>query len=428
MVITRIAPSPTGFFHVGTARSALYNYLFAHSHKGKFMLRIEDTDRARSEKRYERDILWGLKWLGIGFDGEPLRQSSRLERYEHYLNNLGQKKALYTKDGATYFKIADYGTGQRVGWKDLIRGEISFELKDLKDFVVRRSDGTFLFTLTNLVDDIEDKTTHVIRGEDLISSTPLQLIVAKVLGVEPPQYAHLPLILAPDRSKLSKRHGAVAVREYERMGMLPEALVNYLALLGWNPGSDQEFFTLEELVKQFSLERVQKGGAIFDVNKLIHLNRLWLKRLDNKKLARAIKPFSKLKIDQALMERLVQVVRERLGRLVEFDNLASFVMPIDYEPGLLIFEGSTKAATLTGLKAILAKLQSAKPDLKDPKTISSWLKKLVELNQLKNGDLFWPVRAALSGSAASPGPHELIWVLGKDESIKRIKKAISKLS
>ncbi|MFY9484382.1 MAG: glutamate--tRNA ligase family protein [Patescibacteria group bacterium] len=428
MIRTRIAPSPTGYFHIGTARTALFNFLYARQHKsGEFLLRIEDTDRARSKKVYEKDILAGLKWLGLTPDGKPYRQSERLKLYETYLGKLKQKKAIYEKNGATYFKVADYGTGNRISWNDLIRGEISFSLKDLKDFVIVRSDGTPLFSFTSVVDDLETKVSHVIRGEDMTSNTPLQLMIAKVLGVKAPEYGHLPLILAPDRSKLSKRHGAVAVREYERMGIVPEALVNYLALLGWNPGGNEELFTLGELVKKFKLDRVQKGGAIFDIDKLIHINRLWIKRLSDKELVRTLKPYSKLGLEPELMERVVHITRERLGRLVEFDSAASFANVVDYEPKLLVFKSSTKAQTLTGLTVTLAKLQSPKVDLKNPGSTSELLAKLVELNKLNNGDLFWPVRVALSGSETSPGPHELMWALGKDESITRIKKAIGKL-
>ncbi|MBI3261475.1 glutamate--tRNA ligase, partial [Candidatus Berkelbacteria bacterium] len=328
----------------------------------------------------------------------------------------------------TYFKVADYGAGNRISWNDLIRGEISFALKDLNDFVIVRSDGTPLFSFTSVVDDLEAKITHVIRGEDMTSNTPLQIMITNALGKKAPHYGHLPLILAADRTKLSKRYGAVAVREYQRMGILPEALINYLALLGWNPGGNEEFFTLSELVKKFKLERVQKGGAVFDVEKLIHINRLWIKRLSDKELARAVKPYSKLKLEPELLERVVHITRERLGRLVEFDSAASFANVIDYEPKLLVFKSSTKPQTLVGLTATLAKLESSTVEFKNPAAMMAWLGKLVELNKLKNGDLFWPVRVALSGLEASPGPHELIWALGKEESIKRLKAAISKLS
>lgn len=428
MVRTRIAPSPTGYFHIGTARTALFNFLYARQHKGgEFLLRIEDTDRSRSKKVYEKDITDGLKWLGLTADGTLYRQSERRKLYETYLGKLKQKKAIYRKDGATYFKVADYGTGNRISWNDLIRGEISFALKDLKDFVIVRSDGTPLFSFTSVVDDLQAKISHVIRGEDMTSNTPLQLMIAKVLGAKPPEYGHLPLILAPDRSKLSKRYGAVAVREYERMGIMPEALINYLALLGWNPGDNEEFFTLEQLIKKFKLERVQKGGAVFDIDKLIHTNRLWIKRLSDKQLARALKPYSKLTLGSELMERVVHITRERLGRLVEFDSAASFMSAVDYEPKLLVFKSSTKPQTIAGLTATLAKLESPTVDLKNPAAAMAWLGKLVVHNKLKNGDLFWPVRVALSGLEASPGPHELIWALGKDESVKRLKTAISKL-
>ncbi|MBI3495264.1 glutamate--tRNA ligase [Candidatus Berkelbacteria bacterium] len=424
---TRIAPSPTGLMHIGTARTALFNYLFARANGGSFMLRFEDTDKKRSLKKFERDILDSLKWLKIQYDEGPMYQSKRLKIYKKYLKKLEERKAVYKKDGAAFFKIADYGSGNTVGWKDLIRDDIRFALKDLKDFVIMKSDGMPGFMFSNMIDDLDLGITDVIRGEDLISSTPSQILIANALNIPIPRYGHLPLILAPDRSKLSKRHGAISVKEYERMGIVPDAVVNYLALLGWNPGSNQEFFSLGDLEHNFTIERVHKSGAIFDMDKLMHLNRLWLKTKSDTELLGLIKPHSKLKAPPQLLKRAISVVRGRLSRLVEFDSFAQFIEAVTYHPTLLVFKQSSREATRTGLETTLKRIGESGVLFDSPQPLRQLLTQVVAQAKLNNGDVFWPVRVALSGQESSPPPHELMYVLGRDESIKRISKAIEML-
>src|SRR3989344_1287655 len=245
-VIVRIAPSPTGNLHVGTARTALFNFLFARKSGGKFLIRIEDTDKERSKNEYEKDILEGVNWLGLTPDEEPMRQSDRFEIYEKYATELIQKGLAYWADQAVILKNRQ----KEISFEDFTRGEIKFE--DVMDeIVLMKSDGTPTYNFAVVVDDHEMGITHVIRGEDHISITPRQIAILEAMEFSRPVYAHIPMILAPDRSKLSKRHGAVSLLEYRERGYLPQAMVNYLALLGWNPGTDQEIFTMDELIERF---------------------------------------------------------------------------------------------------------------------------------------------------------------------------------
>ena len=286
-VITRFAPSPTGPLHVGGARTALISYLYAKQNDGRFILRIEDTDKERSKPEYETDIREGLAWLGIQPD-EEYRQSDRTEIYKRYLADLIKKDAAYVsrepkKEGEGEVEVVRFrNPNRRVAWKDMVRGEVSFDTTELKDFVIARSVHEPLFHLAVVVDDFESKVSHIIRGEDHISNTPRHILIQEAIGAPQPEYAHLPLILAADRSKLSKRKHAefASLSHYRAQGIVPEAMVNFLALLGWHPSKSDasEVLSLSELIEQFDLKRVQKGGAVFDVNKLKWLNREYQKR------------------------------------------------------------------------------------------------------------------------------------------------------
>ena len=270
-VAVRMAPSPTGNFHVGGARTALFNFLFARKNNGKFILRIEDTDKERSKKEFEDDIFESLEWLGLKYD-EFYRQSERGEIYKNYVEKMLNNDSVYeAEDKVIRFR----NPNKKVKFNDLVRGEIEFDTTELKDFVIAKSADEPLYHLAVVIDDCESGITHVIRGEDHISNTPRQILIQEAIGATRPLYAHLPLILAQDRSKLSKRkHGeSVSLGYYRDKGYSPEAVINYLALLGWNPGTEQEIFTLEELINVFDLSRVHKGGAIFDEKKLAWVNR-----------------------------------------------------------------------------------------------------------------------------------------------------------
>src|SRR3989344_1804142 len=284
-VVTRFPPSPTGYFHIGSARTALFNYLFAKHNGGKMVMRFEDTDRERSKKEFEKDILEGILWLGLEHDGDVLRQSERTDIYRERLATLIKSGHAYEAEESTTEagkKVIRFkNPNVRVTFTDLIRGQVSFETAELEDFIIARTMNEPLYNFAVVVDDYDMGITHVIRGEDHISNTQRQILMLEALGCERPVYAHLPLILAPDKSKLSKRHGAVSVNEYRAEGYLPEALVNYLALLGWNPGGQQELFSLQELVRKFDIAQDHKAGAVFDMEKLRWFNREYLDRMSD---------------------------------------------------------------------------------------------------------------------------------------------------
>ncbi|MBI2099918.1 MAG: glutamate--tRNA ligase [Candidatus Vogelbacteria bacterium] len=287
-VVTRFPPSPTGYFHIGRARTALFNYLYARQNGGEMIFRLEDTDPERSKKKYEDDIIEGLKWLGIEWDNEAIpRQSERTEIYKKYLEKLVSEGKAYVDEKVVRLK----NPSKVVTFNDLIRGEISFDTTELEDFIIARNISDPLYHLTVVVDDLEMGITHVIRGDDGIANTPRQILLQEAIAAPRPIYAHVPLILAADRSKLSSRHGAVSLREYREQGYLPEAMLNYLALLGWHPTDNQEVFSLDELMAKFDLERVQKAGAVFDVEKLNWFNREYLKKLPTDILLAEVKKY-----------------------------------------------------------------------------------------------------------------------------------------
>ncbi|MEK7160347.1 MAG: glutamate--tRNA ligase family protein, partial [Patescibacteria group bacterium] len=277
MVRVRFAPSPTGIPHIGNTRTAFFNYLFAKHNKGEFILRIEDTDKKRIVKGAEEAILEILEWLGIKYDGKLIRQSDRLDLYKKYVQELLDKKIAHKKEGAVWIKVPE---DKKFEWIDKVgQKKISFAGKDVDEFVILKSDGYPTYHLANIVDDHLMEITHVIRGEEWISSTPKHLYLYESFDWEPPQFAHLPVILGTDRSKLSKRHGAQSILDYREKGYLKEALLNYMAMLGWNLGSDREIFSMDELIKLFELKDVNTANPIFDVKKLEWLNGVWIRSI-----------------------------------------------------------------------------------------------------------------------------------------------------
>jgi glutamyl/glutaminyl-tRNA synthetase len=281
-VITRIPPSPTGHLHIGTVRTALFNFFFAKHHGGKMVFRSEDTDKARSTKEFEQEIIDGLHWLGIVWDNEGniLRQSERAPIYKTYLEKMIAAGTAYLSEeeskntpGQTVTVVRLKNPNKVITFNDLIRGDITFDTTELGDIVIARNIDDALYHFTVVVDDFEMGVTHVLRGEDHISNTPRQILIQEAIGANRPLYAHLPLILATDRSKMSKRHGAVALSQYREAGYTKEAIINYLALLGWNPGTDQEIFSLDELIAVFDITKVNKAGAVFDIKKFAWFNK-----------------------------------------------------------------------------------------------------------------------------------------------------------
>jgi glutamyl-tRNA synthetase len=482
MIRTRIAPSPTGPLHIGTARAALFNYLFAKKQQGQFILRIEDTDKTRSKTEYELDIIRHLNWLKITPDKTPIRQSERMEIYQKYLKDLLEQgrafwcyhsKEELQKEQAqarknkrppvhwcdhkqdkiqdTRYKIQKRGIirfatprNTEIAFEDKIRGKIAVNTETLGNFSIAKSLTEPLYNFAAAIDDHLMAVSHVIRGEDHISNTPKQILILESLGWEKPIYAHLPLILGPDLTKLSKRHGAVPVAVYRKLGYLPEALVNFMALLGWHPPDNREFFTLKELVQEFSLKRVKKGGAVFDIQKLDNINSYYLRQLSGQEFTKAALPFLaeqvkpaknqafKVKGYQQLLDwetvvKIVTLEQERIKKLSDIADTLKFIFlsQLKYEPNLLKWKKMSFGQirkNLNQAKAILGKIPEKNFSAENLKTaLISEAEKQKDL-----GLMLWPLRAALTGQATSPGPFEVAAALGKQRSLQRIEKALDK--
>lgn len=395
-VVVRMAPSPTGNLHIGTARTALFNYLFAKKSGGKFIVRIEDTDKERSKKEFEANILDGFSWLGLVHD-ELFRQSDRTDIYVAHLKKMLLNGTAYVskeepkEEGQRSEVIRFKNPNKKVAFEDEIRGTIEFDTTELGDFVVAKSESEPLYHLAVVVDDHEMGVTHVIRGEDHISNTPRQILLQEAIGAVRPVYAHLPLILASDRAKLSKRkHGeAVWVDTYKESGILPGAFINYLALLGWNPGTEQEIFTMEELIGEFDLKKIQKGGAIFDQKKLDWVN------------------------------------KEHIKRLPAEEQRALLVKSIESEP-YMVGEPTLEADKIVWKKS--TKEEAAKHLEEVKKIIEAGGDVMAYAEKEGKGNVLWPLRYALTGAEASPDPLTLLEILGKEKSLSRIEKAIMVLN
>ena len=470
---TRFAPSPTGPFHVGSIRTALFNFLFAKKFNGEFILRIEDTDLERSKPEYENEIMGGLKWLNIHWDEDPYRQSERLDIYAKYLKELlnngdafycfHSKEFLKKETGSAHhceFKklpledlekrlkkesaIIRFKTPPdlEIAFIDLIRGEIRFNSDTLGgDFSLAKAESPDkflpLYNFAVVIDDFEMNITHVIRGEDHISNTPKQILIQQALKLPMPKYAHLPLILGSDRSKLSKRHDAVSVDEYRQMGYLPEVLVNFVAFLGWNPGTDKEIFSLEELIREFDLNKVQKSGAIFNVEKLDWLNGYYLRQLSLDELTKRAVPFlerenliSGSRYDFDYIKKILALEQPRLKKLGEIGERVSYFFKIpEYKPELLMWRDMLFKDIIASLKVSLNAIsQISDADFNQKNLERALLKEAERAKNKDKGRLLWPLRAALTGLEASPGPFEILEILGKKESIKKIEAAIKKLA
>ncbi len=436
-VIVRFPPSPTGRFHIGSARTALFNYLYAKRHGGKMLLRIEDTDLGRSEKEHEQDILDGLDALGIRWEGAMWRQSERTDVYKKYLEQMIEEGSAYegeeNKDGTG--KVVRFkNPNKEVVFKDLIRGEIKFDTTDLGDFVIARDISTPLYHLTVVVDDFESEVTHVIRGEDGISNTPRQILLQEALGAPRPEYAHIPLILAPDRSKMSKRHGATAITEYLAKGYEPAALVNFLALLGWSAGDDRELYTMAELTEVFDLTQVHKGGAIFNEEKLRWFNREYLKKVSDEDFLKGILKFvpKDFAVSGEVWRRLLADLRERVhvySDITEMCDAGEFnwlLHAVEYAPEKLIWKQSTREDTLKHLRFVAGLLSEIDEDKFTGENIKNIIWKYAE--EKGRGDVLWPLRFALTGADRSPDPFTVAAVLGKDETNKRVQNALRALS
>ena len=389
-VIVRFPPSPTGPLHIGNVRTALFNYLFAKQNNGQFIVRIEDTDRARSKSEYEEEMLDHLKWLGLSRDGELWHQTERTEIYKKYLNKLIEEGKAYLSpetEGENREVVRFKNPNKKIVFEDLIRGTVEFDTTELGDFIIARNLSEPVYHLAVVVDDFESNITHIIRGEDHISNTPRHILIQEAIQAPRPIYAHLPLILAPDRSKLSKRkHGEqVSLTYYRNRGYLPQAIINYFALLGWNPGTDQEIFTLDELIRKFDLKRIQRGGAIFDERKLDWVNKEHIKRLPPEEQKKML---------------LKSIENEPYMR---------------GESELLVEKIPWKKSSRD---EALKHLENAKKIIEEGGDLMSYAEREGK------GNVLWPVRYALTGLEASPDPFIILEFLGKEESAKRLERAI----
>jgi len=439
-VVTRIAPSPTGRLHVGTARTALFNYLFAKHFGGTFVLRSEDTDRTRSKKEFEEEIFEGLHWLGIKED-VFVRQSERVLRHRELLEKIiAEGKAYVSREPARDEEkprevevVRLKNPGRSLSFHDEIRGDITFDTTELGNFVIAKSLDEPLYHFAVVVDDADAGITHVIRGEDHVSNTPRQILIQEALGVARPVYAHLPIILDERRAKLSKRSGATSLMDYRAEGFLPEAIVNYLALLGWSPGTDDEFFSLPELASLFSLDRVQKGGGIFDRTKLLSVNQHWMRQLsDEAYLSHLNTDFTRsnlVKIVPLLKERAKTFGEAR--EMLEGELGCFFKEPEIVKEKLVAKEPADHPdMTKEALKSLVEPINALPEDV-SPEVVKDTLMPLADAEEAKGkggrGAILWPLRYALSGQERSPDPFTLISILGSAESISRIKKAIELL-
>ncbi|OGY31909.1 MAG: hypothetical protein A3C02_00520 [Candidatus Andersenbacteria bacterium RIFCSPHIGHO2_02_FULL_45_11] len=426
-VRVRIAPSPTGNLHVGTARTSLFNELFARHHNGKFIVRIEDTDKERSKPEYEQAILEGLTWLGVTWDegpdigGEygPYRQSERTESYTQALQQLLDTGKAYKEGEAIRLKVEP----QTVTFHDLIRGDIAIDTKSFEgDFIIARNINDPVFHLAVVCDDAAMKISHVIRGEDHIHNTAKHILIQKALGYPQPEYAHLPLLLDAQRKKLSKRNQETNLLAYRDMGFLPEAMLNYLALLGWNPGDEREFFTHEELATAFSMERVQKGGAIFSTEKLTAINKHYIRSLSVPELMQR----AGISEENDATAKAVALEQERISTLTELPEAIAFASPewqATYPPSMLVWKKSTAEATKTILADLITKVvQYEKGDF-TALQLQEYLIAWIDSGGLGRGDVLWPMRVALTGREHSPGPFEIAEVVGKNETIRRLTAA-----
>jgi glutamyl-tRNA synthetase len=473
-VRVRFAPSPTGHPHLGNIRTALFNWLFAHHNNGAFILRIEDTDQARKVEGATENIMSGLKWLGLDWDEGPYFQSQRLDMYQKYAQqlveegkayycfcqpdrldkmrqdqmarklppgydrhcrNLAQEQVQAAKSSGTVpvvrFKSPLEG---QTAVEDMIRGEVIFANSTLDDFVLLKSDGYPTYHLANIVDDHFMNISHVLRAEEWLSSTPRHVLLYRAFGWQPPQFAHLPMILGPDKSKLSKRHGATAINEYQDQGYLPEAMINFLALLGWSLDDKTEIMTVEEIVKNFSIERVSKTAAVFNIAKLEWMNGMYIRALGPREFSgkslpfveRALPPAVKRPIDAGYLEQIAPLVQERAKTLSEVPSLVDFFFSdvLEYESGLLPGK-LERGQAIDVLKKALQALDG----------IAGWragdmetsVRPLTEELGFKAGPFFGVLRVAVTGRTASPPLFETMEVLGKDRCMARLQSALGRL-
>lgn len=438
-IVTRMAPSPTGKFHIGSVRTTLFNYLFARHHGGKFIIRSEDTDKERSKPEYEQNMLDSLEWLGLEFD-EFYRQSERTEIYQQHIQKLIESGNAYeaeeSNDNPDMKVIRFKNPNSKITFTDLILGDIEFDTTELGDFVIARNTETPIYHLTVVVDDGLMDVTHVIRGQEHINNTPRQILILEALGFTRPAYAHIPLIMSPRGGKLSKRDPEVIpTLEYSQQGILPEALINFMAFIGWNPGDEREIFSKEELIKEFDLLKVQKGGGVFNIDKLHWINKQYLNELSEKEFSNYISPlFDSLRntpiYNNEIFGKITPIIRERANCLVDIQDMITegeldyyFVNP-EITADKVVWKKSTPIDTIIHLEKVSELIQEY---------FGEWNKDLLKeiifpyAEEVGKGDVLWPLRFSLSGRDKSPDPFTLLEILGKKIVLERIKNSIETL-
>ncbi len=424
-VRVRFAPSPTGTLHVGSARTALFNWLFAKHEGGTFILRVEDTDQKRSDKKFLEDIFGNLDFLGITTDEGPYYQSERFDIYRKYAQQLLDEGKAVEEDGAIVFKVPL----QSVTFKDVLRKDITVQTDLFDSLVLMKSDGSPAYNFCCVVDDALMKITHVVRGDDHIANTPKQVVLYKALGFEVPLWVHIPLIVGPDRARLSKRTGATSIIEYRKQGYLPEALFNYLSLLGWSPGDNREMVSPEEIVKLFDIKRVKKTAAMFDMKKLEWLNSKYIKEKPTKELAPLLAErlleakMIESDYDQVWFERVVDVSKDRMRLLQDIvTQYAFFFCEIPEYKEEAVEKHLTQEGIEKTLSDLAGLLKTAEPF--DTETCEKIVRAYQEEQGLETKQLIHPVRVAITGSAVSPPLFDVMSVLGKDRVLKRLEHTL----
>ena len=408
-VRVRMAPSPTGYLHIGNVRTALFNWLFARHADGEFHLRIENTDTSREVAEATAQIQESLAWLGLQWDGAVTFQLDRLERCQEEARRLLAEEKAYEDEGAIRFRMPDEGM---TTWEDGVLGQIEYPSEKLEDVVIVRSDGRPTYNFASPIEDWLDGITHVIRGQDHVPNTPKQIQILEALGAPLPQYAHVPFVHGPDGSKLSKRHGSVTVDEFRAQGYLADALLNYLALLGWSYDDHTEIMSRSELVERFTLERVSKSPAIFDYVKLTDMNGKYLRALPPGEYADRLVTYLReqgFDWDEELVRRAAPLVQEKIATLGEFPGFAGFLF------------GSVEAdgqVDLDVLRAAAEELRTVEPF--EATGIEAALRSMADRLGLKPRDAFQPIRIAVTGSKISPGLFESLELLGRDEALRRL--------
>ena len=433
MVKVRFAPSPTGFLHIGSARTALFNWLFARHEKGIFVFRVEDTDKERSKDEFLREIISSLEWMGMNWDEGPFYQTKRLDVYREYAKRLLKEGKAYEAEGTLGGEKAVILAMPKttMTMDDIVHGPVSFDMNLQKDLVLMKSDGFPAYNFACVIDDYDMKITHVIRGDDHISNTPKQLAVYQALGIEPPKFAHIPLILGTDRSRMSKRHGATSISDYREMGFLPDALVNYISLLGWAPTGDREAMPIEEIIKEFSLERVGKTGAVFDINKLTWMNGEYMRAKKIEDLIPLVAPRLKEKgvigdsCDKVRLAEVVELFHPRAKTIAELADSAApfFTDEMDYDEAA-VASILAKEGVKARLEAVIAKFSSLKTF--DPQALEACVRDLASGSGVKAADLIHPIRVAVTGRKVGASLFETISLIGREKTLARLKVSLSK--